>query len=44
MKVFRGDSSGGEFVDYTVDADEGQVVLDVINEVRQREGLPGLPK
>ena len=26
MKVFRGDSSGGEFVDYTVEVDEGQVV------------------
>src|SRR5213080_1989075 len=34
MKVFRGDSSGGEFVDYTVDADEGQVVLDVIHTIQ----------
>src|SRR5216117_2690361 len=34
MKVFRGDSSGGEFVDYTVDVDEGQVVLDVIHTIQ----------
>src|SRR6059036_3595237 len=34
MKVFRGDSSGGEFVDYTVDVDEGQVVLDVIQTIQ----------
>src|SRR5213594_1003623 len=34
MRVFRGDSSGGEFVDYTVDAEEGQVVLDVIHTIQ----------
>src|SRR6058998_2581096 len=34
MKVFRGDSSGGEFVDYTVDVDEGEVVLDVIHRIQ----------
>jgi len=34
MKVFRGDPSGGEFVDYTVDVDEGQVVLDVIHTIQ----------
>jgi len=34
MKVFRGDSSGGEFVDYTVEVDEGQVVLDVIHTIQ----------
>jgi len=34
MKVFRGDSAGGEFVDYTVEADEGQVVLDVIHTIQ----------
>ena len=28
MRVFRGDASGGDFVDYVVDVDEGQVVLD----------------
>ena len=30
MRVFRGDASGGAFVDYTVEIDEGQVVLDVV--------------
>jgi len=34
MRVFRGDPSGGEFRDYTVDMDEGQVVLDVIHTVQ----------
>ena len=34
MRVFRGDASGGQFVDYTVDVDEGQVVLDVIHTVQ----------
>ncbi len=34
VKVFRGDSSGGAFVDYTVDAPEGQVVLDVIHTIQ----------
>src|SRR5436309_1260062 len=34
MRVFRGDASGGEFVDYSVDAPEGQVVLDVIHTVQ----------
>lgn len=30
MRVFRGDAGGGTFVDYKVDAGEGDVVLDVI--------------
>ncbi len=34
MRVFRGDASGGSFVDYTVPVDEGQVVLDVIHTVQ----------
>jgi len=34
MKVFRGDSSGGSFVDYVVDVEEGQVVLDVIHRIQ----------
>src|SRR5207247_980824 len=34
MKVFRGDSSGGDFRDYSVDVDEGQVVLDVIHTIQ----------
>jgi succinate dehydrogenase / fumarate reductase iron-sulfur subunit len=31
MRVFRGNAEGGDFVDYTVDVDEGQVVLDVVH-------------
>jgi len=34
LQVFRGDASGGEFVDYTVEVDEGQVVLDVVHTVQ----------
>jgi succinate dehydrogenase / fumarate reductase iron-sulfur subunit len=34
MRVFRGDISGGHFVDYTVEVDEGQVVLDVVHTIQ----------
>ena len=34
MRVFRGDANGGDFVDYTVEMEEGQVVLDVIHTVQ----------
>jgi len=34
MRVFRGDASGGAFVDYVVDVEEGQVVLDVIHRIQ----------
>lgn len=34
MKIFRGDAGGGEFVDYTVDVEEGQVVLDVVHAIQ----------
>jgi len=34
MRVFRGDRSGGEFRDYTVDVAEGQVVLDVVHTIQ----------
>src|SRR2546429_8912761 len=30
MRVWRGDASGGDFRDYRVDAQEGEVVLDVL--------------
>jgi len=39
MRVFRGDPSGGEFRDYVVDAEEGQVVLDVIHTVQATQAL-----
>jgi len=34
MRVFRGDPGGGALRDYTVDADEGMVVLDVIHRLQ----------
>ena len=34
MRVFRGDANGGEFVDYTVNSEEGDVVLDVIHRIQ----------
>src|SRR5437879_13824638 len=34
MRVWRGDQSGGAFQDYTVAADEGEVVLDVIHRIQ----------
>ncbi|HEV8574465.1 MAG TPA: 2Fe-2S iron-sulfur cluster-binding protein, partial [Dehalococcoidia bacterium] len=34
MKVFRGDALGGEFRDYKVAVEEGQVVLDVIHTIQ----------
>lgn len=34
MRIFRGDSEGGGFVDYRVDIDEGNVVLDVVHKIQ----------
>jgi len=34
MAVYRGDARGGQFVHYTVDAEEGQVVLDVVHTIQ----------
>ncbi len=34
MKVWRGDASGGAFVEYTVPSDEGMVVLDVVHRIQ----------
>ena len=34
MKVWRGDSTGGEFVEYSVPTDEGMVVLDVVHRIQ----------
>jgi succinate dehydrogenase / fumarate reductase iron-sulfur subunit len=34
LRVYRGDASGGNWVDYTVEVDEGQVVLDVIHTIQ----------
>ena len=34
MRVFRGDAGGGEFVEYEVEVEEGNVVLDVIHKIQ----------
>jgi succinate dehydrogenase / fumarate reductase iron-sulfur subunit len=34
MRLFRGDPAGGEWVDYDVEAPEGQVVLDVVHTIQ----------
>ena len=34
MRLWRGDASGGEFTEYTLPAQEGEVVLDVIHRVQ----------
>ena len=38
MRIFRGnDTDGGEYVDYDVNVDEGQVVLDVVHTIQGTE-------
>ena len=39
--VWRGDASGGDFMPYRVEADEGMVVLDVVHRI-QAEKAPDL--
>jgi succinate dehydrogenase / fumarate reductase iron-sulfur subunit len=34
MRVFRGDATGGGFKDYSVEPEEGMVVLDVIHKIQ----------
>jgi succinate dehydrogenase iron-sulfur subunit len=34
LRIWRGDSSGGDFVDYTVAVDEGEVVLDAVHHLQ----------
>ena len=34
MRVFRGDTSGGALKDYTVEPEDGMVVLDVIHKIQ----------
>jgi succinate dehydrogenase / fumarate reductase, iron-sulfur subunit len=34
LHIWRGDSSGGDFVDYTVPVDDGEVVLDAVHHVQ----------
>jgi len=37
MRVWRGDGSGGDFVDYRVQAEEGEVVLDVLHRIQAEQ-------
>jgi succinate dehydrogenase / fumarate reductase iron-sulfur subunit len=37
FKVWRGDSTGGDFVNYKVSVDEGMVVLDVIHRIQAEQ-------
>jgi len=37
FRVWRGDASGGKFVDYATDVSEGMVVLDAIHQIQARE-------
>ena len=34
FRIWRGDSASGEFVDYTIDIDEGMVVLDAVHQIQ----------
>jgi succinate dehydrogenase / fumarate reductase iron-sulfur subunit len=37
LRIWRGDASGGDLVDYTVPVDEGEVVLDAVHHVQARD-------
>ena len=37
MRIWRGDEEGGEFAEYVMPAQEGEVVLDVIHRVQATE-------
>src|SRR5437588_4389191 len=41
MRVWRGDADGGDFVSFTVEVNEGEVVLDIIHRL-QAEQAPDL--
>ena len=34
FRIWRGDASGGKFVDYTTEVSEGMVVLDVVHKIQ----------
>ena len=42
LRIWRGDASGGDLVDYTIPAEDGEVVLDAVHHV-QAEQDPHLP-
>jgi succinate dehydrogenase / fumarate reductase iron-sulfur subunit len=37
MRVWRGDASGGDFLDFRVQAEEGEVVLDVLHRIQAQQ-------
>src|SRR5256885_3717409 len=37
FKIWRGDASGGKFVDYAAEVSEGMVVLDAIHQIQARQ-------
>src|SRR5216117_3804327 len=37
FRIWRGDQTGGEFKDYTTEAAEGMVVLDVIHQIQAEQ-------
>jgi succinate dehydrogenase / fumarate reductase iron-sulfur subunit len=37
FRIWRGDASGGRFVDYTTDVSEGMVVLDVVHHIQAEQ-------
>ncbi|NBV26147.1 MAG: succinate dehydrogenase/fumarate reductase iron-sulfur subunit, partial [Actinobacteria bacterium] len=37
MRIWRGDSTGGQFENYTLEQNEGEVVLDVIHRIQATE-------
>src|ERR1700704_4662217 len=39
LRIWRGDSSGGKFLDYVTPVDEGMVVLDAVHRVQAQQAL-----
>ena len=37
FRIWRGDPEGGKFVDYTVEVDQGMVILDVIHRIQAKQ-------
>jgi succinate dehydrogenase / fumarate reductase iron-sulfur subunit len=37
FKIWRGDKSGGQLVDYNVDVQEGMVVLDAVHQIQREQ-------
>jgi len=37
MRIWRGDATGGDFENYTISQNEGEVVLDVVHRIQATE-------